>query len=188
MPASLTACLNCGVPLPGKTPGKGGMRQFCSAKCRARRRYLRLNDRPERSCVRCGSAIPAGAHANRDHCTKQCKRDGDNDKAVAEHIQRYRTDARYREMFHRNGHMRRARLRAVLVVKFDPLEVLQRDGWKCQICGIDTPKELRGVKVRNAPTLDHIVPIAIGGPHSPENTRCACLKCNCSKGARVRAA
>ena len=34
------------------------------------------------------------------------------------------------------------------------------------------------------PTHDHIIPIAKGGPNSPENAVCACLQCNQSKGSR----
>jgi hypothetical protein len=182
------ACEGCGTEIYRSRVGSRGKKRFCSEKCRTRHRYLRVNSRPEKPCVRCGAVIPAGAHVNRDHCTRQCKKDGDAERVAAIHIERYRTDARYREMFHRNGHIRRARLKGVSTVRFDPLTVLERDGWICQICGVSTPKELRGVKVHNSPTLDHVVPIAKGGAHTPENTQCACLRCNCSKGARMRAA
>lgn len=33
-------------------------------------------------------------------------------------------------------------------------------------------------------TQDHVVPLAAGGTHSPDNVVPACLSCNCSKGAR----
>lgn len=165
-------------------------RRFASAHpyepAKARAAYLKVNHRPAKPCVRCGSEIPAGAHANRDHCSPACKRAGDTERVVANHIQRYRSDARYREMFQRNGHVRRARMRAAPFVRFDPVTILERDGWSCQVCGCETPRELRGQKVSNAPTLDHVVPIALGGPHTPENTRCACHRCNMSLGARVR--
>ena len=68
--------------------------------------------------------------------------------------------------------------------RFDPLEVLERDGWRCHICGISTPKKLRGTFDDRAPELDHIVPLAVGGEHSRRNTACACRKCNIEKGSR----
>ncbi len=176
-------CLNCGYgPLPVRV-GKGGKWKFCSEKCRARHWYLRVNSRPAKPCKGCGVEIQAGSHANRDYCSRLCSQ---KDRYNANHLIRYRTDEKYRDMFQRNGHNRRARLRSVRCVNFSPSEILNRDGWKCRICGKDTPKELRGKKVSNAPTLDHIVPIALGGEHTPSNTQCACLGCNCSKGGRAK--
>lgn len=76
------------------------------------------------------------------------------------------------------------RRRGAVVERFDPVEVLERDGWRCHLCGIKTPKRLRGGYAPNAPELDHIVPIAAGGEHSRRNTACACRKCNGEKGAK----
>lgn len=73
---------------------------------------------------------------------------------------------------------RKAKLRAVTVEKFDPIDVLERDGWHCQICGVSTPRSLRGSFRPNAPELDHIVALARGGEHSMANTQCACRSCN----------
>jgi hypothetical protein len=69
--------------------------------------------------------------------------------------------------------------------RFDPIEVLVRDRWRCHICGQATPKALRGSYDDRAPELDHIVPLAAGGQHSRANTACACRKCNISKGATL---
>jgi 5-methylcytosine-specific restriction endonuclease McrA len=74
--------------------------------------------------------------------------------------------------------------RAVGAERFDPLEVLARDGWRCHICGISTPKRLRGTYHDQAPELDHITPLALGGQHTRQNTACACRKCNIAKGSR----
>lgn len=70
--------------------------------------------------------------------------------------------------------------------RFDPLEVLARDGWRCHICGINTPKRLRGTYHEQAPELDHIIPLALGGQHTRLNTACACRKCNIEKGSQQR--
>jgi hypothetical protein len=68
--------------------------------------------------------------------------------------------------------------------RFDPFDVFERDGWRCAICGIDTPRALRGSIAPAAPELDHIVPLACGGEHTRANTQCACRACNGAKGAR----
>lgn len=78
---------------------------------------------------------------------------------------------------------RKALLRGVDSELFDPIEVLDRDGWECQECGIKTPKEKRGSFELDAPELDHVVPLASGGPHKRENTQCLCRACNLLKGA-----
>lgn len=59
-------------------------------------------------------------------------------------------------------------------------EILERDNYTCQICGIsqeDEPHLLLEV--------DHIVPIAKGGLTVPENLQTLCWKCNRSKGAKL---
>jgi hypothetical protein len=60
--------------------------------------------------------------------------------------------------------------------------VHERDGWRCQICWRRlSPKA--GVPDPRAPTIDHIVPIALGGRHVVENFQTACFECNWQKGA-----
>lgn len=76
---------------------------------------------------------------------------------------------------------RKALHRGASVERFDPLEILARDGWCCHICGGNTPKRLRGTYDDRAPELDHIIPLAKGGQHTRLNTACACRKCNLAK-------
>jgi len=53
-------------------------------------------------------------------------------------------------------------------------EIMRRDGWKCLRCG--TMKAL---------SKDHIVPLASGGTHHPDNLQTLCRKCNSWKGNRT---
>jgi 5-methylcytosine-specific restriction endonuclease McrA len=76
---------------------------------------------------------------------------------------------------------RKAFKRGATVERFRDVEVLERDGWRCQICGVATPKRLRGTFGPTAPEVDHIVPLARGGAHSRANTQCACRRCNLAK-------
>lgn len=78
---------------------------------------------------------------------------------------------------------RKAKIRGATTVSFNPITVLERDGWRCYLCGVDTPKVLRGTYEPNAPELDHIIALANGGEHSPDNTACACRQCNGFKSA-----
>ncbi len=80
-------------------------------------------------------------------------------------------------------HQSRAKRAGVPYRYFRPTSILARDNWTCQLCGEPTPKELRGTCDPRAPELDHILPIAAGGAHVPENCQCACRECNGAKGA-----
>lgn len=78
----------------------------------------------------------------------------------------------------RNEKVRRLRKRGIDCEMVDPFKVFERDGWKCQLCGVATPKRLRGSHKDRAPELDHILPLAAGGAHTYANTQCSCRKCN----------
>lgn len=64
-------------------------------------------------------------------------------------------------------------------------KVFERDGWRCRLCGVETPRLLVGSCEINAPELDHIVPVSRGGAHTYANTQCLCRSCNGWKGART---
>jgi 5-methylcytosine-specific restriction endonuclease McrA len=49
------------------------------------------------------------------------------------------------------------------------LEILERDGWTCQVCG------------GPATQVDHVIPRVQGGASVPENLRAACAACNQAK-------
>lgn len=76
----------------------------------------------------------------------------------------------------------RARRKSAAIETVNPIKVFDRDKWLCQLCGIKTPRSLRGTNEPNAPEMDHIHPLASGGAHSYANTQCACRKCNGIKG------
>lgn len=57
--------------------------------------------------------------------------------------------------------------------------IIERDGGRCHACG----KKCRDDEIH----LDHLVPLARGGTHAPENLAVACARCNLSRGARGEA-
>lgn len=56
--------------------------------------------------------------------------------------------------------------------------VLERDGFRCRRCGATADDRVRLV-------IDHILPVAMGGPTTPENCQTLCEPCN--QGKRDRA-
>lgn len=75
----------------------------------------------------------------------------------------------------------RAKQYGVPYEKFSRESVFERDGWVCGICGehID-----RGASFPDplSVSLDHIIPLAMGGGHVRENVQCSHLVCNMRKG------
>jgi hypothetical protein len=65
------------------------------------------------------------------------------------------------------------------------IAIFDRDGWKCQACGVDTPRHLKGSYDPSAPELDHIIPMSKQGPHIASNVQCLCRSCNSFKGAQI---
>ncbi|WP_201499155.1 HNH endonuclease [Psychrobacter arenosus] len=77
---------------------------------------------------------------------------------------------------------RRARIRNTKSDPIDPFDVFETADWACYLCGVNTPKSLRGTYDSRAPELDHIIPLSKGGTHTMDNVACACRKCNNIKG------
>lgn len=71
--------------------------------------------------------------------------------------------------------LRRARLAGVVIIPFTHKELeahLAKFGGRCWMCGM------------SATELDHVKPVVLGGAHTLDNLRPACLPCNRRKGAR----
>lgn len=63
-------------------------------------------------------------------------------------------------------------------------DLVARDGFDCQICNIVIDWAKRRER-KWWPSLDHVIPISKGGPHTLNNTRMVHLGCNMKKGARL---
>ena len=94
-------------------------------------------------------------------------------------------EARERANRAANKAKRRALQRGADAESVNPFKVFERDGWRCQLCKVKTPRSKRGSYDDDAPELDHIVPLAKGGAHTYANTQCACRRCNGLKADRV---
>lgn len=154
-----SACKACGAWL-----SMG--RSWCSRTCRnvgARAYHARTRKKHyhPRQCVRCGVGFTP-TRRTQAACTARCSR-------------RHSKDAEKRQ--------RKARRRQVPTEKVHRLKVFARDQWTCQACGVATPRTNLGLMVDDAPELDHIVPLALGGAHTYANTQCLCRRCNGAKGA-----
>lgn len=87
---------------------------------------------------------------------------------------------RAREIASRSRHARRANLRNAFVEEVSISYLLERDGWRCGICGKSIPKKALYPDPLS-PSLDHVVPLAQGGKHEKRNAQAAHFMCNSTK-------
>jgi hypothetical protein len=64
-------------------------------------------------------------------------------------------------------------------------DIFNRDGWICGLCGKKINKSAKHPHPKSA-SLDHIIPLSMGGTHTVNNVQCAHLKCNLSKSKKKR--
>lgn len=157
-------CSQCGAPFTAHLPHE----KFCGSACRTRdgnvRRQMARRDRSPRPCSWCGSVFaPAYGDRRTAFCSAECVR------------------ARHAKRTSGKAHIRRAIRHGATIERVDKVKVFARDGWRCRLCGVETPREAMGSMAPIAPELDHIVPLSRGGGHTYDNTQCACARCNRAK-------
>lgn len=159
------ACARCGVNIDRRDARS----RHCSVLCR-NRDYEGSVIGTCRSCEHCGTAFLPSKNPQ-VYCCKTCR-----DRADV---------ARNREAYNRRNAERRARERGALIGEpFTRRDVLDRDGWICQLCLAPIDWNLRG-RGRWAPAVDHIVPLSKGGAHTFDNLQAAHSGCNARKRDRV---
>lgn len=159
VPRHPVTCEHCGKTVLRKMRSA----RFCSAGCVQEHHKVLRRSGPtvECQCAACGKSFMPKTRGN-VWCSREC---------------------RLRVWYP----VKRAKRRAATAIgHVDPIAVFDRDGWRCHICGRKTPKGKRGTFEPEAPELDHIIPLSVGGAHSYENTACSCRACNMAKGASPR--
>ena len=166
-------CLHCNVKLGEKRVGS----KFCSDRCSAR--YYR-HAPLQIKCAVCGALFTPVYGA--EVCSAEC---GEKAKAAlfkawqAEH----RDDPAYRERIRQAGHKRRFQKFNTAITDFRISDIFERDNWICALCGKPVDRSAAW-PLPNSPSIDHIVPLSRGGPHTPDNVQLAHLRCNLKKSTK----
>ena len=149
-------CVTCGESFTSK----GTTARYCSDGCRPVK---------VKTCRDCKAVIPKNqqrCEPCRDEATRVVRR-------------------RQRKKAHKDKNARqRARKYGVPYEPIRSADVYTRDAWRCQLCG-----KLVNVKAHylddDAPTIDHVIPMSLGGGHLWDNVQCAHRRCNSVKGAAI---
>lgn len=162
---------------PSRKPVREILASFQSFMRRLKRMYRKAAEslRPCKVCgCRCGERF----------CSDTCRKVNAGMVAANERESR----KRYRKAAGKHF-KQRAKRYGVEYVRFPKTLVFERDNYICQLC--KTPV-LEAAKYRKSdgkihmrsPTIDHIIPLSKGGPHTPDNCQTACFGCNSKKGNR----
>ena len=81
------------------------------------------------------------------------------------------------------GRKRRALMLGVYRETYHDIDIYERDGWMCGICGQKINKRTKHPDPRSK-SSDHIVAISAGGADAPINLQAAHLRCNQGKGTK----
>lgn len=157
-PTHKKSCTRCGVEYEAQNMGSKYCSEFCSKEYAAERVGSR-----NRGCRDCGVSL--GYYSLVSLCDP-CRK------------------TRNRQAQKVGRHRRRARIYGAVHESIKPIEIYERDGWKCGLCGHRINRERAYPHPRSA-TLDHIVPLAHGGTHTRVNVQLACWSCNHKKGAKM---
>lgn len=157
--------------------------RWCSEKCKWRaRRMTPMTDKP---CGACGAAFSPRRRAQR-WCSRKCKDVGLGAAFRASGRRANLSPAaaeRQRLSWQAKNRRRRAAKKGGASEPYTLAEIAERDGRSCGLCGAPVPMDAK-VPDLLAPTIDHIVPIALGGDDTCGNVQLAHFRCNSVKGAR----
>lgn len=167
----VAACHGCGGRFYRQRNPNDGPHEKCGP--------CRHNESRERPCDGCGVTINS-ARRLCDECAERRFRES------------RRKSKRAQRAKHGNACTFRQRCKkyGVPYTKVSRAEVMERDNWECQLCGVELLRSfttLEGTRTPDprSPTIDHIIPLSFG-PGSPghvlPNCQAACFACNSERG------
>ena len=162
-PPRVWECVQCGAPFEGRK------RKYCSKQCGR----VAERQNPKRRCEVSGCDRPyrargmCGPHYNEWHHEVKGRKPSVWSDARRDAAQR-------RRALKRNVTTGGRVLRS---------EIARRDEYRCHLCGEKVDMKVAWPDPMS-PSLDHVVPLSLGGTHGPANVKLAHLWCNTKKGAR----
>jgi hypothetical protein len=174
-----SVCKDCKRKKYVKRPPRINKRRLLSA-CKTKK----VNDK---KCVHCKQNKPKGRNKYCDQCkhelvTRICVK-CNNEFSIERYL---RTKCCSDECKGKDSIRKKRIYDEVNNVYLSRNEVLTFEGYKCKNCGCTTDKKLGYVKGTlvikpSSPTIDHIIPLSLGGTHTLKNVQLLCYRCNHEK-------
>lgn len=182
-----THCEHCGTPLSSRQIGWG--QRFCCRNCydSALGRTKRGVRKAQSVCKRCHQSFMPKRGPNATFCSRECafayRRENPKPKAIKQPkpipTQICKLCSKPFQRYHPgycSGECRKIAATQQSIESYLRRYPERREARPCQECG---------TIASDAPELDHIVPLALGGTHTWDNVQCLCRQCNIDKGATV---
>lgn len=139
------------------------------------------------ACEYCGGEFesqPRGKGWTRT-CSKSCAANLELRTGVHPFADRpRRTIEERRAAWRRKNWTKRAARKLVPSEPYTLAEIAERDAFRCGLCRRKVRMDLAGRHPRS-PSIDHVVPLSLGGDDTRANVQLAHLGCNVKKGNRV---
>ena len=157
-------CLSCLKPIPL------GSKKFCSRECQ--RFNSMLFKLPKNAILRKCQECNCDSYFRQRYCSSKCRSKAQRRTETYKSYKR--AQSRKRRARKRNAHNETVYLQVIA----------QRDKYKCHICRRNVKMNLDNTD-KYSPTMDHLIPLSLGGDHTYANIRLAHRTCNSSKGNRA---
>lgn len=161
-------CVVCGVV------HKIGRSHLCT-NCKANVTSMAKRLDKKKTCTICGCIYDNRTSQSPKYCSKQCR------------LFSYSNSLKSIEAEKVAKFNRRHRIRCnqgQMVERVIPNRIYKRDKQVCVYCGTRVRRyESNGWLASDEATLDHVIPISLGGGHTESNVVTACRDCNVKKGA-----
>lgn len=151
---------------------KQKIRMFCSKECA--QEHLIKN---ECFCTNCGERFMGDNRRANKFCSRKCFYEFIGAKPSELGSE---SSGRYSGI----SHIKRAKKHGVAYEYIKPIDIYKRDNFKCGICNGDIDMNLPHPHPMSA-SIDHIIPISVGGTHTWDNVQSAHLTCNIKKSNKV---
>lgn len=151
----------------------------CGDEMHCRRSDVKYCGKRECQAAKRAAALASAPECFVDGCSNRVRARG---MCSTHYVKTWATENREKHLANvRTQGMRyRARKRGAFVENVHRDDVLERDGWRCQICGKKIPKTA-AYPDPLSPSVDHVVPLSLGGKHEMKNVQAAHLICNAVK-------
>lgn len=168
-------CAHCGKPVPPDFY----FSNVCSHRCYHRHR----KGRPLTiGCAICGSHFEP--NSGRVTCSALCAVARKQQTLATWNSDQQLANPLYNERRRLAQQRRRAKMLEAPVEKFLYREIAEHNGWLCRLCGEAVDQSVKHPHKMSG-TIDHIIPLARGGPHTKANVQLAHRICNMRKSDRL---
>ena len=139
------------------------------------------------SCIDCGLNLGLKKVVSSLKFCNDCSKARNKENAKQSHKVRMLTDEKYRLKTNAESARQRHKRRTLQSngELIDLYELAERDQWQCKLCNEPISKDAKHYKNKlnlYGPSLDHIVPVSLGGTHTWNNVQLAHFYCNSIRG------